>query len=132
MDLLHRIWESDAFLALVISGISASFAAVFGAATVVVRRYFLRRLSAAELQLIREVAQTSVAAAEQMWKKENGEKKLSAAIDLAEAQLAAYGIKVQPGQLRAAIEASVLLYKAKLRLPEVPEEMASESISPGG
>lgn len=120
MDIVQRVIESEAFIGLIITGIGTACAAAFGAATVVARRYLLRRLSASELQLIREVAATSVAAAEQMYKKAKGDERLNAALELAETQLLAYGVKVQPGQLRAAIEASVLLYNAKLKMPEPP------------
>lgn len=87
--------------------------------------------STAELEVLRQVATASVAAIEQqMWRTGTNEEKLAAALDLATTQLKAYGLKIDAAQLRAAIEAAVLLTKAGLQLPPPPVDPAV-AIEPG-
>lgn len=80
--------------------------------------------TAAQLEVLRQIATASVAAVEQMNKKTgvSSEEKLAAALDLATTQLKAYGMTVSPEQLRAAIEAAVMLTKVGLQLPPPPAD----------
>lgn len=80
--------------------------------------------TAAQLEVLRQIATASVAAVEQMNKKSGAtsEEKLQAALELATTQLTAYGMTVSPEQLRAAIEAAVLLTKVGLQLPPPPAD----------
>lgn len=83
-------------------------------------RLLRRKHSAEELRVLRDVATVAVQAVEQMSKTKPGKERLDQAIALASVQLRAYGIKVEPDQLRAAIEAAVLLANVSLQLPAAP------------
>lgn len=87
-----------------------------------------RKLNAAQLTLLMEVATRAVQYAEQVYVAGNGETKKAAAIEAAQTFLAAYGMKVSAAQLNAAIEAAVYATltaaKAEAALPAVPAEPA--------
>lgn len=121
MEFLKAVVTSDVFMAGLVA---AFFAALASVPALAARLWKLmgRRLSAADLQLLRDVATAAVQAAEQQYKKDPdaSRKKLDAAMELASTQLLAYGIRINQTQLRAAVEASVLLMNAQLQLPPPP------------
>lgn len=116
MDFLKLILTSDPFIAAVVAAI---FAAV-GAIAKRVWDLLGRRVSAADLEVMRQIAERSVIAVEQTMKTAEGQAKLDAAMELASKQLLAYRIRVDHDQLKAAVEASVALAKVKLQLPPPP------------
>lgn len=87
-------------------------------------RLLRRKRSQSELELLRQVATASVQAIEQLnlHTGKSSDDKLGDALELASTQLAAYGVKVTQQQLRAAIEAAVLLMNAGLQLPAPPAD----------
>lgn len=116
MDLLHTILTSDVFIAALVT-------AAFGAVSAITKRLWDvlgRHVSSSDLAIMREIATTSVLAVEKTMKDVESAKKLDAALNLAATQLNAYKIRVTRDQLRSAIEAAVILSKAKLTLPDPP------------
>lgn len=112
-------------LGLAIAGLITAIAAL---PPVIVRffQFLGKKKSAADLELLRQVATTSVQAIAQTLKTAENEKKLAAAMELASTQLLAYGVRVDHSQLRAAIEAAYLLAKSSLQLPPPPPDGTSE------
>lgn len=116
---------SDPTTSEILSNVSMAvtiLAAVLGLPPLVYQtlRMIKKSHNAEEMRLLRDVATVAVTAVEKTMKTEDGQTKLREATKLASKQLAAYGVKVEPDQLRAAIESAVLLSKAALQLPPAP------------
>lgn len=108
-------------------------AGVLGLPPLVYQTYKLirRTHNAEELRLLCDVATVAVQAVEKTMKTEDGKKKLREATRLASLQLAAYGVKVDAEQLRAAIESAVQLADAALQLPPPPAVEPSDIATAG-
>lgn len=118
MEFLRAVIGSEAFTAAFVAALFSVAAAI---PTIAIRlwKWLGKRLSAADLELLRAITTNAVLAVEQtMTGKAPSEAKFAKAYELASTQLAAYGVKVKPEQLRAAIEAAVALNAAKLTLPD--------------
>lgn len=119
MDLLDRLWQSEQLTSLLLTGLATASAAAVAWLGVQFRRYVLSRLTANELELLRNIARDSVRYVEQTMRKGKAEDKLAEAIRVANVYLRAYHMKVHPDQLRAIIEATVYSDVVKTELPVV-------------
>lgn len=98
------------WLVVAIPALVAAFGAIGTGIGFVLKRLYTflgKKLSAAQLTLLMDVATRAVQYAEQVYKDANGEFKKEQAIAAAQTFLAAYGLKVSASQLDAAIEAAV-------------------------
>lgn len=119
---IGNILGSSEFTSLLLTAITALVGFAVSTAAWAWRKYVLGKLSADELATLQRIATIAVTAAEQMGAGKTGEEKLALALDFASKQLAIYGIKVTPEQLRAAIEAAVygaITTPAALRAPDI-------------
>lgn len=103
MELVSQILSSPEFVALLIAVITA----VIGFVGKSLRDLIGRKVTAEQLQLLMVIARQAVAVAEQTGIAATAEEKKAEAIRVAQVYLNAYGIKIDVGQISAAIEAAV-------------------------
>lgn len=112
-EIIGAILASPELAALVLTAFATVVTALVGWVGYAVRRHVLRRLSAQELALVREIAAVAVRYAEQKLGKGAGAAKLELATAAANRFLAAYGVKVSAEQLLAIVEAAVFAETAQ-------------------
>lgn len=122
MELVQQILSSPEFIALLIAVITA----VIGFVGKSLRDLIGRKVSAEQLQLLMVIAKQAVAVAEQTGIAATAEEKKAEAVRVAQVYLDAYGIKVNAGQIAAAIEAAVFTELTKFE--PVPDELTGIAV----
>jgi LL-H family phage holin len=126
MELVQQILSSPEFVALLIAIITA----VVGFVGKSLRDLIGRKVSAEQLQLLMVIAKQAVAVAEQTGIAKTGEEKKQEAIRVAQVYLDAYGIKIDVGQIAAAIEAAVFTELTKIEpAPDVITGIAVDALA---
>jgi hypothetical protein len=120
-DFILNVLASPEFITLVITTLGG-FLAFAGKQ---VFALLSRRMSAADLKLLIDIATRAVLAAEQTCKGQPGCDKKAEALRVAQAFIVAYNMKVGAKQLDAAIEAAVLADLGHNPAPAVPDGPAA-------
>lgn len=117
-DWLTGVLGSPEFSTLLLTTFASAVFAFVGWLGYLVRRNILRNLSATDFALLRSIATIAVQYTEQKFTDLDGPAKLTAALQVADTYIAAYGLKVTAAQLLNIIEAAVYAETIKMTLPE--------------